>query len=89
MLIAIVIVFIVRMRGSSGRDRAEGYVVNSQRTIQSSQEVGLVRDLCNESVESIEKNPDIIPQGNYRNGKCLNNICIMISLIKKTTRRSV
>lgn len=63
MLIAIIIVLIVRMRGSSGRDRAETYPANTQRTIQSSQEVGLVRDLCNASVESIEKNPDIIPQG--------------------------
>lgn len=64
MLIAIIIVFIVRMRGSSGQNRGEQYAVNTQRTMQSSQEVGLVRDSCNESAESIEKNPDIIPQGN-------------------------
>lgn len=69
MLIAIIIVLIVRMRGSTGRDRnnCENYTTtttSNQRNIQSSQEVGLVRDLCNESVESIEKNPDIIPQGN-------------------------
>lgn len=75
MLIAIIIVLVVRMRGSTGRDRnnCENYTTtttnnNNQRNIQSSQEVGLVRDLCNESVESIEKNPDIIPQGQ---GICL------------------
>lgn len=51
--------------GGSSNDRAEiaSYALNAQRTLQSSQEVGLVRDLCTESVESIEKNPDIIPQG--------------------------
>lgn len=51
--------------GGSSNDRAEiaSYALNAQRTLQSSQEVGLVRDLCTESIESMEKNPDIIPQG--------------------------
>ncbi len=73
MFIAIVIVFIVRMRGSSGRDRnncettyttTTTTMQNGQRNVQTSQDMGLARNLCNDSVESIEKNPDIIPQGN-------------------------
>lgn len=71
MFIAIGIVFIVRMRGSSGRDRnncettyTATTMQNSQRNVQTSQDMGLVRNLCNDSDESIEKNPDIIPQGN-------------------------
>lgn len=75
MFIAIVIVFIVRMRGSSGRDRnncettyttTTTTMSNGQRNVQTSQDMGLARNLCNDSVESIEKNynPDIIPQGN-------------------------
>lgn len=74
MFIAIVIVFIVRMRGSSGRDRnncettytaTTTTMSNGQRNAQTAQDMGLARNLCNnDSVESIEKNPDIIPQGN-------------------------
>lgn len=66
MFIAIIIVFIVRMRGSTGRDRnnCENYTINSQRNIIiSSQDIGMVRDLCIESIDNIDKNPDIIPQG--------------------------
>ncbi|XP_037033007.1 neural cell adhesion molecule 2 [Bradysia coprophila] len=79
MFIAIVIVFIVRMRGSSGRDRnncetttyttTTTTMQNGQRNVQTTQDMGLARNLCNDSVESIEKNPDIIPQGNKLDDK--------------------
>ena len=65
MLIAIIIVLIVRMRRSSVRDRSETYTANVQHSIQSRQDAGLVRNLYNESVESMERNPDIVPQGKY------------------------
>lgn len=79
-LTAIIVVFIIRKRannstnstndvladqstgGSSDRGETASYALTTQRTLQSSQEV--VRDLCADSNESMEKNPDIIPQGN-------------------------
>lgn len=48
--------------GSNDRSETASYALNTQRTLQSSQEVA--RDLCADSNESMEKNPDIIPQGN-------------------------
>lgn len=88
MFIAIVIVFIVRMRGSSGRDRNNCETTytttttttttqNGQRNVQTSQDMGLARNLCNDSVESIEKNPDLIPQGIVYLIDCLNMSNVM------------
>lgn len=50
--------------GSNDRTEAASYAVSTQRTLQSSQEVA--RDLCADSNDSMEKNPDIIPQGNIK-----------------------
>lgn len=47
--------------GSNDRSETASYALSTQRTLQSSQEVA--RDLCADSNESMEKNPDIIPQG--------------------------
>lgn len=49
--------------GSNDRSEAASYALSTQRTLQSSQEVA--RDLCADSNESMEKNPDIIPQGKW------------------------
>lgn len=49
--------------GSNDRSEAASYAVSIQRTLQSSQDVG--HDLYADSNESMEKNPDIIPQGNF------------------------
>lgn len=49
--------------GSNDRSETASYALSTQRTLQSSQEVA--RDLCADSNESMEKNPDIIPQGNH------------------------
>lgn len=48
--------------GSNDRSEAASYALSTQRTLQSGQEVA--RDFCADSNESMEKNPDIIPQGN-------------------------
>lgn len=48
--------------GSNDRSETVSYALSTQRTLQSSHEVA--RDLCADSNESMEKNPDIIPQGN-------------------------
>lgn len=64
--IATIIVFIVRKRGSSGRDRnctSRQTVNDTMLRGQPSYEVGIGQDLCNDSVESIEKNPDVVPHG--------------------------
>lgn len=78
-LTAIIVGFIIRKRanrsnnstndaladqstgGSSDRGETASYALSTQRTLQSSQEVA--RDLCAD--ESMEKNPDIIPQGKF------------------------
>lgn len=80
MLVAIVIVLFVRMRGSTGHDRnnCEPYTTspatntltsttsttNQRNSSQSGGGCDGTRVLCTDSVESIDKNPDIIPQGN-------------------------
>lgn len=67
--IATIIVFIVRKRGSSGRDRncsAVQTVNDATLRDQQSYEIGVGQDLCNDSVESIEKNPDVVPHGIYK-----------------------
>lgn len=70
-LIAVIIVIVVQMRGSSGRDRnnCPSHTRQDTLTTSSSSRNGHVfneigRDSCNESVESIEKNPDVVPQSN-------------------------
>ncbi|KAL5287698.1 hypothetical protein ACFFRR_008543 [Megaselia abdita] len=67
-LVALIIVIIVRMRGSSGRDR-NNYSAHQvsrdtlQHNGQSIQDMRIGRDICQtSSVDSIDKNPDIIPQ---------------------------
>ncbi|XP_053964212.1 hemicentin-1, partial [Anastrepha ludens] len=78
-LVALIIVIIVRMRGSSGRDRNNyshpstgGGRGNNNGSVsigtlhngQSIQDIRIGRDTCHvtSSLDSIDKNPDIIPQ---------------------------
>ncbi|XP_036334118.1 hemicentin-1 [Rhagoletis pomonella] len=78
-LVALIIVIIVRMRGSSGRDRnnyshpsaASGrgnnngsVSIGTLHNGQSIQDIRIGRDTCHvtSSLDSIDKNPDIIPQ---------------------------
>ncbi|XP_067628687.1 LOW QUALITY PROTEIN: uncharacterized protein side-VIII [Eurosta solidaginis] len=78
-LVALIIVIIVRMRGSSGRDcnnyshpsvgsgrgNNNGSVsIGTLHNVQSIQDIRIGRDTCHvtSSLDSIDKNPDIIPQ---------------------------
>ncbi|XP_037916377.1 nephrin isoform X1 [Hermetia illucens] len=65
-LVALIIVIIVRMRGSSGRDRHNYSHQVSRDTLhngQSIQDIRTGRETCQtSSADSIDKNPDIIPQ---------------------------
>lgn len=65
--IASIIVCITRLRGSSGRDRdCSNMSTNDASGISQSlpTDGDLAREQqCNGSIDSIEKNPDIIPQG--------------------------
>lgn len=76
-LIAVIIVIVVQMRGSQGRDRnncanharqldtlttTTTTSTTTSRNGQIFNEIG--RDSCNESIDSIEKNPDVVPQSN-------------------------
>ncbi|XP_055382448.1 uncharacterized protein LOC129612717 [Condylostylus longicornis] len=65
-LVALIIVIVVRMRGSSGRDRNNYSHQVSRDTLhngQSVQDIRIGRDtLQTSSADSIDKNPDIIPQ---------------------------
>ncbi|XP_055637284.1 nephrin isoform X3 [Toxorhynchites rutilus septentrionalis] len=63
--IASIIVCITRLRGSAGRDRdCSNISTNDASGIsQSLPEQPLTEQQCNGSIDSIEKNPDIIPQG--------------------------
>lgn len=54
--------------GNSDRCETASYALSTQRTLQSSQEDS--RDLCGDSNESMEKNPDIIPQGKNVPSSC-------------------
>ncbi|XP_055918673.1 uncharacterized protein LOC129950777 [Eupeodes corollae] len=66
-LVALIIVIIVRMRGSSGRDRNNySHQVSRAGNLHngpSIQDIRIGRETCQtSSVDSIDKNPDIIPQ---------------------------
>lgn len=75
-LIAVIIVIFVQMRGSSGRDRnncpshtrqletttSATTTTTTTRSAQLFNEIN--RESCNDSIDSIEKNPDVIPQEN-------------------------
>lgn len=64
MAIAVIIVVLVRIRGSSGHDRnncVNNITSNPPRLIQSPSR--LARSGCNDNADSSEKNPDIIPHG--------------------------
>lgn len=70
-LIAVIIVIVVQMRGSNGRDRnncpshTRQQDITTSSTSRSAQLFNEIsRDSCNESIDSIEKNPDVVPQGN-------------------------
>lgn len=76
-LVAFIIVIIVRMRGSSGRDRnnyvhgtatAQGRNNNGLGSLHNSHDMHNGRGNCHvtSSIDSIDKNPDIIPQGEYK-----------------------
>lgn len=83
-LVALIIVIIVRMRGSTGRDRnnyshpttGSGRGNNNNGSVsigtlhngQSIQDIRIGRDTCHvtSSLDSIDKNPDIIPQGGWK-----------------------
>lgn len=75
-LVALIIVIIVRMRGSSGRDRnnymhgtatAQGRNNNGLGSLHNNHDLHNGRGNCHvtSSLDSIDKNPDIIPQGLY------------------------
>lgn len=78
-LIAVIIVIFVQMRGSSGRDRnncpshtrqaldgtttaTATTTTTTTRNVQLFNEIN--RESCNDSIDSIEKNPDVVPQEN-------------------------
>lgn len=82
-LVALIIVIIVRVRGSSGRDRnnymhgtdtTSGRNNNGLGTVRNNHDLHNGRGSCHvtSSLDSIDKNPDIIPQGLY-------NFCHLIS----------
>ncbi|XP_049531248.1 nephrin isoform X3 [Anopheles darlingi] len=63
--IASIIVCITRLRGSAGHDRDCGSNMSTNDASGISQSIpdaDLAREQCNGSIDSIEKNPDIIPQ---------------------------
>ncbi|XP_075166853.1 sidestep VIII isoform X3 [Haematobia irritans] len=75
-LVAFIIVIIVRMRGSSGRDRnnymhgtatAQGRNNNGLGSLHNSHDMHNGRGNCHvtSSIDSIDKNPDIIPQDGH------------------------
>lgn len=74
-LVALIIVVIVRMRGSSGRDR-NNYMHGAGRrhnnnglgSLHNRHNLQNGRGNCNvtSSLDSIDKNPDIIPQGAFK-----------------------
>jgi hypothetical protein len=74
------IVCLVRSRGSSGRDRDCGTTSTNDASTaaQPMPDSELAREQCNGSVDSIEKNPDIIPQGkqNY-----IFPLCVLLCAI--------
>lgn len=70
--IASIIVCITRLRGSAGHDRDCGSNMSTNDASGISQSIpdaDLAREQCNGSIDSIEKNPDIIPQGKLSHGR--------------------
>lgn len=68
--IASIIVCVTRLRGSAGRDRdCSNMSTNDASGISQSMptdgELAREQQQCNGSIDSIEKNPDIIPQGEW------------------------
>lgn len=70
-LVALIIVIIVRMRGSSGRDRSNYFHTSSGcnrngglNSLHNLHTTNANTCQATSSSDSIDKNPDIIPQGN-------------------------
>ncbi|XP_050084941.1 nephrin isoform X2 [Anopheles aquasalis] len=74
--IASIIVCITRLRGSAGHDRDCGSNMSTNDASGISQSIpdaDLAREQCNGSIDSIEKNPDIIPQEDEKAFEWLNS----------------
>lgn len=68
-LIVSTIILVVRLKGSRNNSDGDGttQIGNTINTMSPSMQNGvMMREMCNGSVDSIEKNPDIIPHGNIQ-----------------------